>query len=549
MTTNKHTTRIIFILIIILSFGVLPPLSAKKEIKMQSEYLDRIMKNKQEFTALKQENINTLKRLLKDADSAPEHEYAVNLKLYEEYKKFRLDSAIYYVERNLSLAKQMDKPRLIYTSAIQLANLYSCRAMYRESEQILKNIHSSELPADLLPEYYETYCRFFERYAASSYQQKYSRQTQLYRDSLLAVLDPVSFKYRINTAHQYISSGEIDKAEEILMNLLQIEEIDTPEYAVITHYLGAVNRINGKPELEKKYYTLSAISDVKNSIKENASFRSLAQICYETGDIAGAFKYTQSAIEDAVFCNVQFRTTEMSEFYSIINASYQEQEAKTKSQLLLYLIFISVLSIFLIILVVYVYKQMKKLSRVKEELSQTNNRLIELNDELNASNSKLYEANHIKQQYIAQFFDICSTYINKMEDYRKNLNKLAMNNQYEKLNKILRSSTMVDYEVKELYKNFDTIFLNLYPTFVSDFNSLLEKEEQIILKSDDLLNRELRIYALLRLGITDSVKIAAFLRCSLSTVYNYRSKMRNKAVISRDEFESIVMKIGVIDLK
>lgn len=546
MIINTHTVKTL--LILVLCFLCLS-LSAKKEVRMLSDYLDHIIKNKQQFTTHKQEHINSLKRLLESADFSPEHEYEINLKLYEEYRKFRLDSAIHYGERNMDLARRINNPRFIYASAIQLAGLYSCRAMYRESEHILTTINKDNLPADLLPDYYEAYCSFFERYAASSYQQKYSEQNKIYRDSLLAVLDPGSFKYRINMAHKHISRGEIDQAEEILINLLQTEEIDTPNYAMITHYLGAVNRINRKPELEKKYYTLSAIADIKNSIKENASFRSLAQICYETGDIAGAFKYLQSAIEDAIFCNVQFRTMELSGFYSIINASYQEQQAKTESQLLLYLTLISILSIFLILLVIYVYKQMKKLSRVKEQLSQTNDKLTELNEELNTSNEQLSEANHIKQQYIAQFFDICSTYINKMEDYRKNLNKLALSNQYERLQKILRSTTMVDYEVEELYKNFDSIFLSLYPTFVSDFNSLLEKEEQITLKSSDLLNRELRIYALLRLGITDSVKIAAFLRCSLSTVYNYRSKMRNKAAISRDEFEDIVMKIGVIDRK
>lgn len=546
MTINTHKTKTL--LTLLLCFLCLP-LCAKKEVKTLSEYLDHCIKNKQQFTAHKQEHINSLKRLLANADFSAEHEYEINFKLYEEYKKFRLDSAIYYVERNYQLARKIGKPRMIYTSAIDLSDLYSCRAMYRECEHILKSIDKSKLPPELLRNYYDAYRRFFERYSTSSQQRKYNEQSKMYMDSLLSVLDPGSFTYRINFVHKLLGIGEVAKAEEILIDLLQTEEADTPNYALITHYLGSVNRRNGNPELERKYYTLSAIADIKNSIKENASFRNLAQICYETGDLAGAFKYTQSAIEDAVFCNVQFRTTEMSEFYSIINASYQEQQAKTKSQLLLYLILISILSVFLILLVFYVYKQMKKLSRVKEQLSETNNKLTKLNDALNNSNEQLSEANHIKQQYIAQFFDICSTYINKMEDYRKSLNKLALNNQYERLNKILRSTTMVDYEVEELYKNFDTIFLSLYPTFVSDFNSLLEKDEQISLKSGDLLNRELRIYALLRLGITDSVKIAGFLRCSLSTVYNYRSKMRNKAAISRDEFEDIVMKIGVIDLK
>jgi hypothetical protein len=362
-------------------------------------------------------------------------------------------------------------------------------------------------------------------------------------------LDPSSFKYKINKVHQYINQGQYNDAEKLLFRLLETENIDTPEYALITHYLGAIYGIAGDAKSEKKYYIMSAIADIKNAIKENASFQRLALIYYDNGDIAGAFKYTQTAIEDAVFSGVQFRTAQMSEFYSIINASYQAKEVKANNLLKLYLVLISILTVFLILLVSYIYKQMKKLSIIKEALSQTNDKLTELNEELNEKNMQLWESNQVKEQYIAQFFNLCSTYIDQMEDYRNTLYKLGINKQYEELIKKLKSTTAVDNELEKLYGYFDRIFLNLYPTFVSDFNALLAKDEQIILKSDDLLNKELRIYALLRLGITDSVKIAGFLRCSMSTIYNYRTKMRNKAVINRDEFEEMVMNIGIISGK
>ena len=135
-------------------------------------------------------------------------------------------------------------------------------------------------------------------------------------------------------------------------------------------------------------------------------------------------------------------------------------------------------------------------------------------------------------------------YIDKMDDYRKRLKKLAQDQKYDLLYRQLKSTSMLETEQGELYKNFDAIFLNLYPSFVEDFNALLNEDERIKLRSKNLLNKELRIYALLRLGITDSVKIASFLRCSLSTVYNYRTKIRNKASVSRETFEKMVMKIG-----
>ena len=167
-----------------------------------------------------------------------------------------------------------------------------------------------------------------------------------------------------------------------------------------------------------------------------------------------------------------------------------------------------------------------------------------MNSQLNDTNNQLYEINGIKEYYIAEFFDVCFSYIHKMEKYQNMLYKIAINKYYDELIKKLKSSALIDEELSALYARFDKVFLGLYPTFVSDFNALLKDEEKIILKPDALLNRELRIYALLRWGITDSGKIANFLRCSTSTVYNYRTKMRNKAAVDRDEFEKEIMKIS-----
>lgn len=550
---NKRSIRQKYYIIPLILFIFSISLYGKDDLKSMSDYLDHIIDNKEQFTEQKEKGISNLKRLLEKKPSSSEYEYEINLRLYNEYKKFKLDSAIHYAERNVQIAESLNNQNLKYNSNINLAKVYSYAGRLLESEKILTSLDSSKLPKDLLAEYYETYSRFYEHYGATSNQSKYYHQVEMYRDSLLGVLDQSSFLYKINIAHRYITLRNTEKASELLNDLLNTEDIDTPEYALITHYLGSINGMKGNTELEKKYYTMSAIADIKNSIKENASFQRLAVIYYNSDDISKAFKYTQSAIEDAVFSGVQFRTAEMSKFYSIINASYQAKETKTNSKLKTYLILISLLSLFLILLVIYIYKQMKKLSRIKEELSATNKKLITLNEEINGTNNllnerneQLWESNQIKEQYIAQFLDLCSTYINKMEDYRKTLYKLGINRHYEELIKKLKSTTVVDKELDDLYAHFDNTFLSLYPTFVSDFNSLLAKEEQVTLKTEDLLNKELRIYALLRLGITDSTKIASFLRCSMSTIYNYRTKMRNKAASNRDEFEEMVMKIGTI---
>lgn len=530
----------------ILLFALLGVTScSQNETQSLSDYLDYVIEHKQVYEQEKEERIGKLRNLLSVTNLTPEQEYEINTKLYDEFRKYKLDSAIRYAERNLAIAEGLGNKKSILRSNLYLAQMYSFSGMCVEADQILKSIRTSELPHELLPVYYEACNRYYQHYAALSSQSRYLRDMDTYRDSLTMVSDPGSFPYKINMSYKLMGNGQLDAAEAMLTELLDEVGKDTPRYAETAYAFGRLYRRRKDEESEKKYYMLSAIADAKNAVKENASFHTLALMYYDSGDMSRAFKYTQAAIEDAVFSNVQFRTTQMSKFYSIINAIYQAKEAKSKAKLQHYLILISVLSLFLVLLFTYLYKQIKKLYRIKEELSQTNARLMLLNDELHEKNTQLSDSNTIKEQYIARFFDLCSMYIDKMEDYRKSLNKLAQNRQFEELYKQLKSTSMMENELDELYKNFDAIFLNLYPTFVADFNALLVEDERIVLKSEDLLNKELRIYALLRLGITDSVKIASFLRCSLSTVYNYRTKARNKAAISREDFEKMVMRIGV----
>lgn len=212
---------------------------------------------------------------------------------------------------------------------------------------------------------------------------------------------------------------------------------------------------------------------------------------------------------------------------------------------------LSLLVLFLLAAIWRIWKQMKKTSEAHRETKEANNQLKRLNAELVDFNKRLTEANHaiaenskIKEEYIAQFMDQFSLYIEKIDAYRKSLNKLLSAGKIDDLKKVLKSTDLMDDELKAFYRNFDATFLKLFPTFVTDFNKLLISEGQIVLKKEGQLNTELRVFALIRLGITDSVKIAQFLRYSVTTIYNYRTKTRNKALGNRNELEKRVMEIG-----
>ncbi len=520
-------------------------ISAFAETNSPLAQLNLAIKNKAQYTRQKQQRIDSLKKLKVDGTSLAT-QYQINSRLFDEYKKFRIDTAILYALQNRAIGQQLKNPALIAAARIQLANLYSSSGKFLESESILKGLNPASLDKSLLADYYDARIQFYEHYATNSFDVSYVKLIRAYRDSLLQLLEPSTTRYQINLVQKQVYEQHFQDAQTQLKALVSVKSLQSGDYAMATYLLALTYRQQSQADSTRHYYILSALTDVKNAIKDNASLQNLAFMFYQSGDIDQAYQYTQSAIEDAIFSNVKFRTLHMSELYSIINTAYLQKEAKQKSQLQWYIVLISILSVGLVVTIIYIYRQMRKVSRIKDELHLTGNQLVALNQQISETNVQLFEANQVKEAYIAQFFDLCSAYITKLEDYRKSLNKKATENRLEELFKMLRSTTVVDNELDELYQVFDSIFLNLYPNFISEFNALLLPDEQITLKPGALLNTELRIFALMRLGINDSVKIAAFLRCSLSTIYNYRTRARNKSAVPRDDFEKRVLKIGAL---
>lgn len=516
----------------------------RNETRSLEEELDADIRNRKIYERQKEARIDKLRSLLRVTGLSPRQEFEINARLCQEFWKYKLDSAIRYAERNFAIARELHDRGAGIATSLHLAQLYSFSGKSLETKEILDTMNRASLPDSLRATYYQTYSLLYGHYAAISNQTRYNRLIRLYEDSTDLVLDTASFEYRSRAVGPLVERGELEEARTQLFRLLEEAGEETPRYAQIACGLGSLYQKLGDERRARQYYMLSAKADVRNATKENASFQELARMSYAAGNLSDAFKYAQAAIEDAQFSNVQFRTAQMAELYSIINAAYQAKEARAKSKLQHYILLISLLSAVLAVLFVYLYQQLRKLSGTQIELSRANASLRQLNDELADKNRELSESNDLKEQYIARFFDLCSLYIDKMDGYRKSLYRLAQNRQFDELYKRLKSTSMMENEVDELYKNFDAVFLNLYPTFVADFNALLADEERIRLRPGELLNKELRIYALLRLGITDSSKIAAFLRCSLSTVYNYRTRMRNRASVSKEEFERRISEIG-----
>ena len=542
--------KVILIFVTIVLSGLLYAKDNKSTDALLRE-IDGIIKNRQTYGAEKEARIADLKKLLVEAAS-DEQRYGFCGRLFDEYRAYNLDSSFVYAQRKEELAHRLNKLDYLDDSAMNMAEVMGTTGMYKEALELLGKIDKKTLPDYLYGYYYHLYRTIYGLmgdYAVTEKAKKeYYRMTDLYRDSLLQINASDSLGHALVMADKCIVHARYDEAIDMLMEYYSKPSLDDHAQAMITYTISEGYRLKGDKQGQKHYLALSAIADLKSAVKEYVSLRKLASLVYEEGDIDRAYNYLKCSLEDATLCNARLRTLEISQVFPIIDQAYQLKTKRQQQEMKVSLICISLLSVFLLVAIFFVYKQMKKVAAARREVIDTNTLLQELNEELHDSNSQLKEMNHtlseanyIKEEYIGRYMDQCSTYLDKMDLYRRSLNKIAAAGRVEELYKAIKSSQFLDEELKEFYANFDVTFLQLFPSFVEDFNALLTEPMQP--KPGELLNTELRIFALIRLGITDSTKIAQFLRYSVTTIYNYRTRVRNKAVGERDEFEAKVMQI------
>lgn len=516
--------------------------------------LDQAIKERPIYMEQKELKLVELKRLL-HRQIPDEERFAILGTLLDEYRSFNTDSALHMAEEREQIAIRLGNREYIDNARMNKADVLGMTGMYKEVMDLMRNIHIDRLPVDIHPYYYHIYRTVYglmADYAVTAYEKKlYTELTDKYRDSLLLVNKDNLLIHTLIQSDQYNVRNEYDKAIRLLTDYLALQKDYEHDVAICAYTLSESYRLKGDKEKEKEYLIVSAMADMKTAVREYISLRKLAVLLYQEGDIERAYSYVRYCMEDAAACNARLRKLEILEIFPIINDAYQQKTEKQQEQMKWALVSISLLSLFLLLAIFYVYKQMKKVAAARREVIDANKRLKELNDELHLSNAQLKEANHsiaensyLKEEYIGRYMDQCSVYLEKMDNYRRSLGKIAATGNVEELYKTIKSSKFIEGELKEFYTNFDNTFLQLFPTFVEDFNALLADDEQISLKAGERMNTELRIFALIRLGITDSVKIAQFLRYSVTTIYNYRTKVRNKAAGDRDLLEQEVMTIG-----
>jgi cell division protein FtsB len=506
------------------------------------------------FDTNKEKEINKYKSILEDNLLDDKTKFQIRKKLIYELEYYSFDAALYYTLENLNVSKELNDTTLIIDSKILLAKLLMESGRYKESLDILTQLKRDEIPSKLLQSYFYS---LKEGYSELSYyssipenEHKYYWLHKNYQDSLAAILPENSDELLRLREKEYRDERQLEKALQVNDTRLMGKKSGTRIYSLITFERSLLYELAKNRDLEKKFLVFSSISDIQASVKDNASLAKLAMRLYEEKKIFKAHKYINFSLDDAKFFNSKLRFINLSNILPVITEAYERESNLQNKKLTKSLLFISILAVFLLFTLVFIYRQYKKLSLAREQLNSANSELKDLNSQLNISNDNLNElyqellqANVIKEKYIGTFLNLYSDYINKLDIYRKLVKKYVTLNKVDELKKLSKSKQVVDTEMKLFHKNFDESFLEIYPNFISEFNKLLLDDKKIKTKESEVLNTELRIYALIRLGITKSEQIAKILRYSVSTIYNYRVKLKNNAKSGRDSFEEEVKKI------
>jgi hypothetical protein len=535
------TSRIILTTLFLLCFLCSSFSYGHKELATLLSTLDCALDSAGEYDRQKEQRLADLKRQL-SLNISSESRDTIYDKLYKEYEAYIFDSAMRYVKIHLELATEMQHAVRVNECKMQLARMYSTFARFTEAIALLNSIRKTELTQEQLHVCYNAYSEiylYWLEYTDNEDAENFMLMKNAYRDSALSA-SPPGYSYDINYGNKCIETKDFVTAENILLPHLSEVNPETREYAILTSLIAFLYGSQGNEVAQKEYLIRSAIADVKASVKENTSLRNLAFYLLNDGEIDRSNRYIKKSLEDANFYNARLRNIQIAKILPVIDKAYHLEREKRQKNLLMMAVSIGILTLLGICLICYLFKQIRNLSRTRKKL-------IETNQHLEKANHRLSETNHIKEEYIGHFLNQCSIYIDKLSAYRKGLNKKAASGKIEELFRALKSTQAIEDELEEFYRNFDITFLKLFPNFVEEFNKLLPEAEQIRPKYTSELTIELRIFALLRLGITDSAKIADFLRYSIYTIYNYRSKYRSSSLVPRDKFEETVMKIGYIN--
>ena len=517
--------------------------------------LDSLIERHDEIVAAKESQIMTLSKGLQGVTLTPEQEYDKNLRLYDEYLAFRFDSAYYYINRNIQSPLATTDADRHAASAIRLAHILSVSGIFNNARLLLDSIQPARLSTETRVLYYNQHAELnlyrSEMAQYTPYFMNYIDSAQYFRQLLLQIAPKESFEYMTSRASYTCEQGDVDGAVRQFEQYLPTLQSGDRRYSIVASTLAYFYWKNNNPKQQEYYLLLSAISDLRGAILENNALRELASILMERGVYERAYRYLSRASNDAQQYGSRLRSMQVARLAPVITKAYdteREHALQRTNRLLTILAAIALLLVGLILFNFWLlYKRRianRKINQMNAVLTSQNEDMQTLNTQLSTLNSQMKEANRIKDEYIGRFLELCSALIHRGEERHKYFNRLARDRKLEDLYAELKSSSAINEGVKMFHQNFDTAFLNIYPDFISEVNRLMTPDSQFEIEEDSTkLTTELRVLALIRLGIVDNQKIADILRSSITTIYTYRSKLKSRA-LQKDTFEDDIKRIA-----
>ena len=535
----------------------------KLNLEAYCQQIDHAIAHSADYVAAHEKKISETKRALA-FETTPKNKYQINFQLYELYRAFVSDSAMYHLTECIKLADQLGDASGAVKCRALMAIRCSNIGMYDEALNTLDSIHPVGIDTLSLGIYYEAYNNVYSELAyytrLAHMKQTYQAKADHYKQLMMDILPPTYETRFLRLEQEAQGEGDLEKGMRINDAWLKTVEPGSHPYAMVALYRYIEYKLRGDKPQMMHWLVESVLADIRNAAMDQGSMWELANELMLNGDIDKASSYISFTSDCANRYGSRQRNWQIAPLLTTIAKNYKTKSEHTTNQLRMLLVAISLLLLLLLGVLFFLRRRNLQLDAARmalkgknDELATANSQLATqteelstLNSQLSSLNSQLSESNRVKEEYIGRFMSLCSQYIDKLDDYRKMVNKKMKNKELEDLFRISKSTELKEKELEELYQNFDSVFLHLFPNFVNDFNALLQDDMQVHPKEENRLTTEIRIFALIRLGIEDSSKIAEFLHYSVNTIYNYRARIKNGALDNRESFERRIKQLGNI---
>lgn len=492
--------------------------------------LDQCLSETKSYDAKTHHRLDSLRSLLRATPAGNvDRRWELTMQIGDQYLAFCSDSSAYFFNRAYNLAVQNGMTSRSYDSRICLAKAQGAAGLFTLANRSLAFLDTTLLSRTQILEYAaaarQLSSYMFEYAKGHSDDESYNMYLNAelkYEQYLINHLSPNAPERKFLYAQHLMRQGQKEQAHKIAEDLLASLHEDDNLYGMTAFLMARIANAEGRDTEYGRYLAMASISDIKAGVKETMALPALAKWLYNKGEVDRAYQYINTSLNDAMMSNARMRTVEIASLLPLVDEAYRKKVSSSRDELMLYLALVVILFVAAGGLLVVVFRNMRRASALNRTLAQQSK---------------------VQESYIGHFIGLCSSYSDKLESMRKVVNRKIAAGQTDELLKMLKSGKHTDPENDDFFTVFDETFLDLYPTFLDDLNALLKPECRLSHKKGSPLSTEIRIYAFVRLGVAESVKIAQILHCSVSTIYTYRNRMRGRA-LNRDTFENDVLSIG-----